>query len=116
MTGLGVEKTDITPWGEHAPDQKSIVFRSLIALGFGRGAVREKILKTWRKKNGYIVDIRVRDINYRLNIEDNVTDCKILASSVEYDKKEISFLQKACRGGVFVDIGANIGYYTLSIA
>lgn len=116
MTCSGVEEINITSWGEYAPDQKSIVFRFLIALGFGRGALREKILKTWRKKFGNIVDIRVRDINYRLNIEDNVTDCKILASSIEYDKKEITFLQNACKGGVFVDIGANIGYYTLSIA
>lgn len=116
MTCSGVEKAEITLWGEHSPTHGSILLRLLIALGFGRGAVREKILKTWRKKFGNIVDINVRNINYRLNIEDNVTDCKILASSVAYDKKEISFLQNACKGGVFVDIGANIGYYTLSIA
>jgi FkbM family methyltransferase len=33
-----------------------------------------------------------------------------------YDAKEISFLQKRYRGGVFLDIGANIGFWSIYFA
>jgi len=107
---------ELASWGRYAPLKKSIFLRCLIAAGFGRGAFRAKILKIWKKKFGNLVDIRVRGINYRLNLSNNITDCKILASSIIYDKKEIYFLQKACQDGVFIDVGANIGYYSLTLA
>jgi FkbM family methyltransferase len=104
-------------WGEYAPPPQSLFLRFLIASGFGRGAIRTRILERWREKYGTIVDITREGIHYRLDISDNVTDGKILASSVVYDKKELSYLQNACKeGGVFVDVGANIGYYSLVLA
>lgn len=107
---------DVSSWGDHAPSKKTLFLRALIGAGLGRGAVRAKILESWIKNFGSIVDINVRGINYRLNLKDNVIDCKILASSVVYDKKELAILENACKGGVFVDVGANIGYYSLVLA
>lgn len=111
-----MKNIELSSWGEYAPLQKTILLRFFIAIGLGRGAVRSKIIKIWIKNFGYLVDVKVRGIYYRLNLSDNVTDCKILASSVIYDKKELNYLQKACTGGVFVDVGANIGYYSLVLA
>lgn len=111
-----MSKKDISPWGSYAPPKRSKLLRLFISAGLGRGTVRAKILKNWIKNYGSIVDVKVRGINYRLNLSDNVTDGKILASSVIYDKKELGFLRQACQGGVFVDVGANIGYYSLVLA
>ena len=76
---------------------------------------------SWRARYGDIVDVRVRGVNYRLGLADNVTDSKIFAASKIYDGRELSALARAAQGGgaeggVFVDIGANTGYYTLSLA
>jgi FkbM family methyltransferase len=103
-------------WGKYAPLKKTLLFRVLIAVGFGRGAFRAKIIEIWKNRFGNLVDISVRGINYRLNLNDNVIDCKIFASSVIYDKKELNYLKKASQGGLFVDVGANIGYYSLFLA
>jgi FkbM family methyltransferase len=103
-------------WGKYAPKNRGYFLRFLIAVGFGRGAIRTKILETWKKKFGNLLDITVRGINYRLNLDDNVIDCKIFASSIIYDKKEINYLKNSCQDGVFVDIGANTGYYSLALA
>lgn len=103
-------------WGAYAPSPKSRLLRLLITLGLGRSTIRKKILITWRKKYGHIVDVEVRGIKYRLNISDNVTDGKILVSSKIYDKVEIEYLSASSRENNFIDIGANIGYYSLAIA
>ncbi len=104
------------PWGEYAPPTQSLFLRLLIAAGLGRGDLRTKILEQWRKRYGRYIDISRRGVKYRLDISNNVTDGKILASSVVYDKKELSYLESVCQNGVFVDVGANIGYYSLVLA
>lgn len=103
-------------WGTYAPPKSARFLRILIAMGLGRGKIRKRILASWNRQFGRVVDITIRGVNYRLDIEDNVTDGKILASSNLYDKEELDALSAACRQGVFVDIGANIGYYTLFLA
>ena len=52
----------------------------------------------------------------RLNIRDNLTDRKLLALPGGPDRREIAALAAHCRGGVFVDIGANTGLYSLALA
>jgi FkbM family methyltransferase len=88
----------------------------LVALGLGRGALRHKIVQSWQRRFGSQVDVMVRRVKYRLNLQDNVTDRHILASSKIYDGTEIGALRNACREGAFVDVGANIGYYSLALA
>ncbi len=104
------------PWGYYAPPRAGRYLLGLIKLGFGRGKLRKVILARWRKQFGDIVDVHVRGVNYRLELSDNVTDTKIFAASKVYDGPELAALSHAAKGGVFVDIGANTGYYTLSVA
>ncbi len=103
-------------WGEYSPTSKAKCLHFLTQIGVGRGKITKKLVSLWRHHHGDWVDAEVRGIKYRLNLGDNVTDMKILVSSKEYDKKELHALKEACRDGIFVDIGANIGYYSLAIA
>ncbi len=109
------------PFGAYAPGRASAVLRWLTALGVCRGVVCKRIGKQWRKQGYSIVDARVRGINYRLHIDKNTTDAKLLCSSKVYDGTEIHALAAPLRSAspgeaVFVDIGANTGYYALSLA
>ena len=104
-------------WGEYAPSAKSWFLRLLIALGLSRGAVRRKfVLPVWQRRFGSIADVTVRGIHYRIDLRDNLYDRKLLASSYEIDRAELRALENHCRGMTFVDIGANIGYYSLALA
>jgi len=105
-----------TAWGKYAPPFSSWPLRFLIAIGLDRGGLRKIIIRSWLRHFGALIDIQVRGIKYRLNIQNNVTDRKILSSSKEYDGTEIKELKRACKDAVFVDIGANIGYYSLALA
>lgn len=104
-------------WGSYAcPKQLSIV-EILKKIGLGRGKIKRWLVHYWQKRNGSKVDITVRGIHYRLNLSDNVIDRKIFASSIVPEKTELmSIFNACCQGGTFLDIGANIGYYTLNVA
>jgi len=106
----------VSPWGAYAPNSKTYFLRFLTASGLGRGKMTKKIGCLWRRYQGERVDIKIRGVKYRLNLRDNVTDSKLLSSSKEHDRTELNALKDACRGGVFVDAGANIGYYSLALA
>ena len=103
-------------WGKYTPPKKAWFLQFLIKIGLSRGAIRKQILKAWKKRFGDLIDTTVRGVNYRLNIENNVTDRQILAASKEYDGAELAALLEACKDGAFIDIGANIGYYSLILA
>jgi FkbM family methyltransferase len=103
------------PYGTYRPDSKTWLIRLLTRLGLAHGKLALKLRECWLEKHGPWVDAEVGGLRYRLNLHDNTTDVKILISSKVYDAPEIKALTAACRAKAFVDIGANIGYYTLSI-
>lgn len=103
-------------WGRYVPPNKSWYLRLLISMGFARGFVRKKILYRWRQSFGNFVDFENSGIKFRLNLGDNVTDGRILTSFNSYDRTELKYLKSSCIDGVFVDIGANVGFYSLSLA
>ena len=103
-------------FGEFAPPRESRFLRLLIRLRCARGILRKIILRNWQRRFGPLVDITARGIRYRLNIRDNLTDRKILAFPGGPDRPEIAALAAHCRGGAFVDIGANTGLYSLTLA
>lgn len=106
------------PWGTYAPPWQTAPLRLLTRLGLSRGLVTKFIRRTWLKHFPAIVDTEINGCKYRLDIEKNTTDGKLLASSKCYDSDEIGYLKDACTGhdSVFVDAGANTGYYSLTLA
>lgn len=66
---------------------------------------------------GRIFDVAVRGINLRLYPDDNVGERKFLFMPQFFDPEEMALLAtRLPRDGVFVDIGANVGLYTLNAA
>ena len=63
------------------------------------------------------VDVIYQDLKYRLHPWDNAIESKMLFASRQRDTRELHLLRDNLpRGGVFIDIGANIGYYSLMAA
>ncbi len=64
-----------------------------------------------------IVDATVEGLKYRLYTQDNVSERKFLFMPQFYDPYERARVKQVLfDGGVFVDIGANAGLYTLAAA
>lgn len=109
------------PFGAYKPKSNTTVLRLLTSLGLSRGKINKWVTKRWHAKKYTKVDTIIRGIRFRLNIQLNTTDGKLLSTSKFYDKREIKSLASAFPNGcpsnsVFVDIGANSGYYSLSLA
>lgn len=111
-------------YGRYAPDSSTSFLRFLTRCGLSRGVICKWIRKQWRKKGFSIVDTQVRGINFRLHTAINTTDGKLLTSSKFYDHEEIRALSIPLHDStansesesVFIDIGANTGYYSLTLA
>ncbi|MCK4622832.1 MAG: FkbM family methyltransferase [Desulfuromonadales bacterium] len=107
-------------YGTYMPDKTTIFYRLLTKVGISRGIVRKWVAKQWAKRKYILVDTCIRGVKYRLNIKENPTDEKILTSSKFYDQDEIaalaSMLMVEDSQSVFIDIGANTGYYSLNLA
>ena len=115
------DKISENTFGYYKTDKSTNLLQTITKLGISRGVVRKLVAKKWKEKGYKTVDITSRKINYRLHIFENTTDEKILTSSKFYDKKEILSLASAIKNtsktdSVFVDIGANTGYYSLNLA
>lgn len=106
------------PWSAFRPHGWARRFAVLmVALGFGRGAMRQKIRRFWlRSGPPTVVDIMRHGLRWRVDFADNASCQNLLFSSKEQDRHEIRMLRTVCSTGVFVDIGANIGYYTVRLA
>ena len=85
-------------------------------FGFGRG-VFKKTLASFLKYNlgNKKVLINYNGIKFILNPSDNSTDSKMIVSSRTLEKLELNYLKsiKKSKNAIFLDIGANIGYYSL---
>lgn len=63
------------------------------------------------------VDLQLTDFKLRCYFTDNYSEKKFVFTPWRYDVRERLLLAKSlAQGGVFVDIGANIGLYTLTAA
>ncbi|HBA66235.1 MAG TPA: FkbM family methyltransferase [Methylococcaceae bacterium] len=111
-------KAQNKPWGCYAPTAATRVLRLIAALGISRGQLRKWVARQWKKSGWHFVDYEKQGIRYRLDILNNTTDEKILTSSKTYDREEIEFLALRVldANSCFVDVGANTGYYSLSLA
>lgn len=75
------------PYGSHAPGLMTLPLRIVTWLGLARGKVSKLLHKVWLLVHGSVVDAEVRGVKYRLNLQDNTTDMKILVSSPSFMKQ-----------------------------
>lgn len=106
-------------FGAYPPKKNTRFLRALIRVGLSRGEVTRWLKKVWVRVPEEIVDVKIRGVKYRLHIGKNATDFKLLTTSKYYEKTEIKALvaPEAISGKkrVFVDLGANTGYYSLEV-
>ncbi len=77
------------------------------------------IARKWLLKSPELlpVDLRLEDFNLRCYFTDNYSEKKFVFTPWRYDFRERQMLADCLKsGGVFVDIGANVGLYTLTAA
>lgn len=105
-------------WGEYAPRGMGRLLVGARALGLVRGAGKKMIARLWQQLRLPVpVDIRYAGLKFRLHPWDNVVENKMLFGSKQRDGAEIERMRSYLgNGGVFLDIGANIGYYSLMAA
>ena len=114
------ENEVLSSWGQYRQTGlRSRLARLLTTLGLGRGSFKKEIIKLWLHEcvDG-LVDNEVHGIKYRLDIKHNTTDTRLLTSSLKYDDEELIFLSSSTsiRKNCFIDVGANTGYYSLTMA
>lgn len=90
----------------------------LSRLGFGHGKLKKFLFKCWKKRNPKCpVDIIYHGIKLRLEPQYNTIEKNILFSPNLREAKELNYLSPYLEnGGLFIDIGANMGYYSLMAA
>ena len=89
----------------------------LVHLGFGRGKIKSIFSKMWLKFVGCEpVELEYHGIKLRLIPAGNNIESKILFGSRLREEKELQHIKAKIVNGVFFDIGANIGYYSLMAA
>lgn len=66
---------------------------------------------------GSPVDIQVDSIKLRSYLHDNVSERRFVFTAWQFDSEERALVRRELpRNGVFIDIGANVGLYTLTAA
>jgi FkbM family methyltransferase len=105
-------------WGACRPEGIRRLLLSFVKAGIAHGAVKKLLQKVWFYGGDYNpVDIEYFGVKFRLQPWDNVVDRKIVFGSKRRDRDEIGFLEGHLdQHSIFLDIGANIGYYSCMLA
>lgn len=105
-------------FGHYALKSKQAFLVFLAKLGLGRGPFKKILARLWQADgNEAIVDYPYYGLKLRLQPHNNTIERKILLSAKKREAKELAFMQeKLNNASVFIDIGANMGYYSLMAA
>ena len=105
-------------WGKFTPVGAGSALLLIQQLGFARGSVKKHLGSLWSRMGLKTpVDIRYSGLKFRVHPFDNTVEYKMLFGSKLRDGQELKALRESvASGGVFLDIGANIGYYALMAA
>lgn len=119
--GPAPRSADTSPFGSHRPDgflTRLIAFSRRMPLSWAgrRLAYAARQFGLWRLK-GAPVDVESLGARMRLYPGNNVCEKRLLFTPQYFDPDERAYLERAITDGfVFVDIGANVGGYTLFVA
>jgi len=106
-------------FGSHAPkgQAKLLIHMSRSSL-LGRGLVRKFFLRRLLSLPQDVYDLEVRGVKMRLHVKTNSVESKLALKPEAYCPEEFGFMKRMFSGGEmdFVDIGANIGAFSLPVA
>lgn len=107
----------VRAFGAYAPNARQ---RTLIRIGQATVLQRGKLRKVWTRlvqaQGMGKLDVRFRGAAYRLHGDRNLIECGLLLRP-DYNGTDIDFLiEGAAADAGFVDIGSNIGLYSLPMA
>ena len=105
-------------FGTYKPSGVSRLILTFARLGLGRGRIKFLLAQLWSRLNrDRSVDVKYYGLKFRLKPLDNTIDSKMLFSSKRREETELRMISHyLADGGVFVDIGANIGYYSILLS
>lgn len=107
------------PFGTYAP---SFWLRTLLAASqntlLGRGKARRLISQLVHKAHSGPLDTKLWGQNIRVHVGSNTNEVKALLSPSSFNRSELDAVRAHLprSGGVFVDIGANVGMMTLAVS
>jgi FkbM family methyltransferase len=112
---------DSRPFGTYAPSgiTRWVIERTRVMPGGWVGRRMALILRrlVMRSLNGLPLDLETFDIRMRLYPYKNVCEKRILFTPQYFDALELKILTERIKeGGIFIDVGANVGWYALSVA
>jgi FkbM family methyltransferase len=111
------DPTGTEPFGTFAPNALQ---RAVIAAAHGsdlkRGAFRPMLSRLVNLFGSGPIDVIYQGASFRLHHQGSATERGVLFNP-DYNLPELDFLREyAPAGGVFVDVGANVGTYAMALA
>ncbi|GAN91155.1 hypothetical protein Gbfr_025_015 [Gluconobacter frateurii M-2] len=110
--------TSIIPFGSYPLTQKQQWIRKIFfntPLGYSR--LRRPFIEHFKKDRPDPVDATLFGLKVRFYPRDNQTDAKSAVCGSCYNHRETRWISRHLpRGGTFVDIGANMGFFSLYAA
>ncbi len=96
----------------------SRIILALVNIGFGRGRLKRLFAQTWNRLNSnQPLDLLYHGLMFRLHPQQNTIESKMIFSSKRREETELNIINHYLTDdSVFLDIGANIGYYALNVA
>ncbi len=115
---MKIEIDEVNSWGKYAPHGSGKFLLLVKKLGLAHGVMKKIIARIWlATQSNQPVDITYHRVKFRLHLTDNAFDEKILFGSKLRERLELKKLEQVVsQNGIFLDIGANIGYYSLMAA
>lgn len=108
----------VKKFGTYFPSWQGKILRFIISLGVSRGKSKRIFQFLWKKFVGNkSVDIYYNGLKLRVNPFGNTIESNILFSSKIREKEELKIIKNFTKPStLFLDIGANFGYYSLFVA
>lgn len=118
---MSTHSRDAAPFGTYAPAgnlRRAIAATRALGAGwFSRRAVMVVRRFVLGRLRGAPVDVEALGVRMRLQPQNNICEKRLLFSPRSFDPDELAILSARLRDdAVFIDVGANVGIYSLFVA